>query len=208
MIFDYWIAFVFAATLILIIPGPTVVYAVGESVLYGRKAIMPLSLGVLCGDAVCISFSLFGLGVLLAASATLFAWVKMVGAGYLLYLGARMIRSGVQIQSLNQHQHTFSAKALGKRAFMITALNPKGIIFFSAFMPQFVNPAKPLYPQFALLGVTFLLLAMINIVLYTRLAGKCSELFESPRLIRWFGSCGGAVLITAGILTLRMDRNG
>ena len=200
--------FVLTATLILIIPGPTVIYAVGQSMFHGKKAIAPLSFGVLCGDAVCILFSLIGLGALLAVSSTLFTWVKVAGAGYLLYLGVGMIRSGVQIKKIELYQQAFNAKSLCRRAFTVTALNPKGIIFFSAFMPQFVNPDNPLLLQFAILGVTFLLLAMINIVLYTGLAGKCNELFQSPWLTRWFGYCGGAALMTAGIMILRMDRNG
>lgn len=203
-----WILFVFAATCILIIPGPTVIYALSQSLFHGRKAAIPLISGVVCGDAICILCSLLGLGALLATSSELFGWVKLAGAGYLLYLGITLFRSGVQIQNMNQPQQTFNASLLTRRAFTITALNPKGIIFFSAFMPQFVNPLHPVFPQFIILGLTFLMLAMINMVLYTKLAGKCSELFRSPSLTRWFGYGGGAVLMTAGILTFRMDNNG
>lgn len=208
MTIQLWVAFVFAAMLILIIPGPTVIYAVGQSVFHGRKAVLPLMSGVVCGDAICILCSLLGLGALLATSSALFGWIKLAGAGYLLYLGITMFRSGVQIQNMNQPQHVFNAPLLAKRIFTITALNPKGIIFFSAFMPQFVNPDNPIVPQFVILGVTFLLLAMINMLLYTSLAGKCSELFQSPRLARWFGYGGGTALMSAGLLTLRIDNNG
>ncbi len=205
---DNWLLFVFAALFILIIPGPTVIYAVSQALFHGRNATMPIVLGVLLGDALCILLSLIGLGALLAASSSLFGWVKLVGAGYLVYLGISLFRGGVQTQNINQPLQAFHTSQLTRRAFTITALNPKGIIFFSAFMPQFVNPDNPLFAQFAALGITFLLLAMINMLIYTTLAGKCSELFQSPRLARWFGYCGGTALMTAGLLTLRIDNNG
>ena len=83
MTLEVWLTFVFTATLILVIPGPTIIYVVGQSLTHGRKASMPLSLGVVLGDALCITLSLLGLSALLSMFSTAFIVVKYLGAAYL-----------------------------------------------------------------------------------------------------------------------------
>ncbi len=89
----------------------------------------------------------------------------------------------------------------------MTALNPKSIAFFVAFLPQFVNPEEPVHPQFLVLGATFLLLAGINAALYSIFAGNMRDTMRNPAVRRWFNRCGGTVLIGAGALTAAMQRS-
>ncbi|MBE0583778.1 MAG: LysE family transporter, partial [Desulfofustis sp.] len=93
MLLSNWLAFVFAASIILIIPGPTIILVISLALSHGRRSVAPLVAGVVCGDLTAMTFSLAGLGALLAASAHLFLVFKWLGALYLIYLGVRLWRS-------------------------------------------------------------------------------------------------------------------
>lgn len=203
---ESYIPFVLAATLILIIPGPTIILVISQAVAHGRKSVVPLVLGVLLGDFTAMTFSLLGLGTILAASAVLFSIFKWAGALYLLYLGVQLWKSNPKRHSVHDNTKKTSARSLFKSSFIITALNPKGIAFFVAFLPQFIEPIKPALPQLTLLGGTFLFLAVLNAALYAIFAGQLSEHIKKARVRKWFNRCGGSALIGAGILTAGLHR--
>jgi threonine/homoserine/homoserine lactone efflux protein len=205
---ELWIPFVVATTLILVIPGPTIILVISQSVTHGRKSVIPLVTGVLLGDFTAMTFSLLGLGTLLSASATLFTLFKWAGALYLIYLGIQMLRSAPgSIHSSGSTQMNASAAALFKRSYIVTALNPKSIAFFVAFLPQFIAPAKPLFAQLALLGSTFLILATINAALYAFFAGQLSEYIQKGKIRKWFNRLGGSALVGAGLITASLQRS-
>lgn len=201
MSFELWIAFVLTASVILLIPGPTIIYVVVQSLVNGRKVTPALVAGVLTGDAVCISLSIIGLSTLLALSSALFTTFKFIGAAYLVWLGVEMMRKGNVMFELGDNQHQTGPAELYKKVTAITALNPKGIIFFSAFMPQFVNPETSVSPQLAILTVTFLILALVNALFYSLLAGRVSHYFKNEKYKKWIGISGGMALIGAGAVT-------
>ncbi|MEM7209784.1 MAG: LysE family translocator [Pseudomonadota bacterium] len=210
MAFDTWLAYAIAATIIVIIPGPTILLVVAQSVRHGSRATVPLTLGVMCGDAVALVMSLLGLGAILATSAVLFTAVKWVGAAYLIYLGISMWRSPVQENSKNVTQQEplpRRSRALFMHAFVVTTFNPKGIVFFMAFLPQFVNPAGDVVWQLVILGSTFVVIGTINAALYAVFAGALKKFLARESAQRWFNRGGGTALIGAGVFTAALERN-
>ena len=206
MTLEVWLTFVFTATLILVIPGPTIIYVVGQSLTHGRKASIPLSLGVILGDALCITLSLLGLSALLSIFSTAFIIVKYLGAAYLIYLGIKMVTSNSSRYSQEIKTSKFNSRVLFRDVFLVNALNPKGIIFYSAFMPQFVSTQNNILFQFWVLAVTFLCLALINVISYSLLASKTSELFKSTKFTKAFNLTGGVGLICAGLYSATIER--
>ena len=203
---ELYIAFVVAAVVILVIPGPTIILVISQAAAHGRKSVIPLAAGVVCGDFTAMTLSLCGLGAVLAASAAVFNLLKWLGAIYLVYLGIRLWRSDPGRKSFPDRTEKASARSLFRSSYIVTALNPKGIAFFVAFMPQFIDPHGPVLAQFVLLGATFLLLAVTNAALYAVFAGHLSDTLRKNRVHKWFNRCGGSALIGAGIITAGMRR--
>ena len=204
---ELWIPFVLAATLILIIPGPTILLVISQAVAHGRRSVVPLVIGVILGDFTAMTLSLLGLGALMSASAALFTVFKWVGTLYLIYLGIKLWKLKSENNSDKYNTKNTSARSLLKSSFIVTALNPKGIAFFVAFLPQFIDPLKPAFSQLTLLGGTFLLLATINSALYAIFAGQLGEQMKKKKIRKWFNRCGGSALIGAGIFTAAMQRS-
>ena len=203
---EIWIAYTLAATIILVIPGPTIILVVGQAITHGRTSVSPLVAGVVLGDLTAMVLSLAGLGTILAVSATLFTVLKWVGALYLFYLGFSLWRAIPKGPLVEEVDVCISAKILFKRSYVVTALNPKGIVFFTAFLPQFLNPRLETLPQLTLLGATFLILATLNAALYAVFASQMCDVLQSNRAQRWLNRCGGTALIGAGFLTAAMRR--
>jgi len=204
---EMWFAFAVAASIILVIPGPTILLVIGQAVAHGRRSVFPLATGVLLGDFTAMTLSLLGLGALLSASAALFSLFKWIGSIYLICLGIKLWRIDPGRESVANTTSDASKRSLFKSAYIVTALNPKGIAFFVAFLPQFVNPSEPVFFQLFLLGSTFLLLAVVNAALYAVFAGQLGEQMKKGRVRRWFNRCGGTALIGAGIFTAGMQRS-
>ncbi len=135
-----WLAFCIAAIIILVIPGPTILLVVSQAITHGRKSVLPLVAGVTAGDFTAMTFSLLGLGAILATSSVLFSILKWIGALYLIYLGIRQWRSHAPEKATSDDPSSDSGFKLFKRSYIVTSLNPKGIAFFIAFMPQFIVP--------------------------------------------------------------------
>ena len=207
MTLEMWFAFAVAASIILVIPGPTILLVISQAVAHGRRSVVPLAAGVLLGDFTAMTLSLLGLGAVLSASAALFTVFKWLGAIYLIYLGIKLWRIDPGRESVAKTTPHASKGSLFKSAYIVTALNPKGIAFFVAFLPQFVDPLKPVFFQLVILGGTFLLLAVVNAALYAVFAGQLGEQMKKGRVRRWFNRCGGTALIGAGIFTAGMQRS-
>ncbi len=201
MSIEIYIGFVLASSLILIIPGPTIILVVSQAIVHGRRSVIPLAGGVVTGDFTAMTLSLMGVGSLLAVSAELFVLIKWLGAVYLVYLGIRLWRSGSEVSELMLETPTDSARTLFRSSFIVTALNPKSIAFFVAFFPQFIDRSGSSVLQLGLLGSTFLVLAGINAALYGAFAGQFREFLQKKRIRKLFSRGGAAALIGAGVLT-------
>ena len=132
-----------------------------------KKSVLPLICGVLCGDLIAMSLSLFGVGALLSASATLFGIVKWLGAAYLVYLGIKAWCTKVEISSVKpKESQPINSKTVFRDSLMVTALNPKGIVFFMAFLPLFINAESKVLPQMLIfVGIIFSCLCCKRIIL-------------------------------------------
>jgi len=204
---ELWIPFVLAASLILVMPGPTILLVISQAATHGRRSVVPLVAGVLLGDFTAMTLSLLGLGAVMSASAALFAVFKWIGALYLMYLGIKLWKLDPGNNATQDNQKGSSTQSLLKSSFIVTALNPKSIAFFVAFLPQFIDPLKPALSQLTLLGGTFLFLATLNAALYALFAGQLGQHMRKKNVRKWFSRCGGSALIGAGIFTAGMQRS-
>ena len=201
MFFEIWLAFALACVAILAVPGPTVLLVVSYVMRQGKESGWATVPGVILGDFVAMSASLLGAGAVLQASATLFLLMKIIGALYLLWLGIKMWRSSPQLEKTKAGTGRKTSWAIFTNTFVVTALNPKTIVFFVAFLPQFVDPAFAVLPQFMVMEATFLILAFINIILWVLFVARMRQAFSNPTKLQLLNRIGGSFLITAGILS-------
>lgn len=202
MSLEHWLAFVVASYVLLVIPGPTVLTLISYSVAHGRRANLPLVAAVALGDSTALALSLVGLGALLAASAFWFTVIKWLGGLYLLYLGIKLWLAGATSAESIGMNVPGSRWRLFINTYLVTALNPKGIVFFVAFLPQFVDPHAHSAGQLWLLASTFVCLAICNATIYTFFAATARQILTSPRAQRRFNLAGGTLLSAAGIWAL------
>jgi homoserine/homoserine lactone efflux protein len=204
---ELWLAFVAAAAVVLVIPGPTILTVISYSASHGNRANVALVAGVALGDSTALVMSLAGLGALLAASAFWFTVVKWIGGLYLLYLGVKLFRAGVTVAPSNVDAiATHSRWRLFANTYAVTALNPKSIVFFVAFLPHFIDPAANVARQLWIVAVTFVVLATINAALYAVFASAARRVLSSGVAQRRFNALGGSVLSVAGIWALVAHR--
>ncbi|MCC1494876.1 LysE family translocator [Cognatishimia sp. F0-27] len=206
MSLDLWLTFVAASTALLLIPGPTVLLVLSYALSKGRAVAVASAGGVALGDLVAMSLSLAGLGALVAASATAFLVLKWIGAAYLVWLGAKLIRSAPS-GALPVAAPDVTGRAVFWHNATVTALNPKSIAFFIAFVPQFVATNAPLLPQFAILVSTFVTLAAMNALAYALAADTLRRTLVKPSVLPWLTRAGGAALIGMGIVTATLRRS-
>lgn len=206
MSIELWLAFVGASAILLVMPGPTILTVISYSAAQGRRANVPLVAAVALGDSTALVLSLVGLGALLATSALWFTLVKWMGGLYLLYLGIKLLRAGASALQAAEADASASRWKLFANTYLVTALNPKGIVFFVAFLPQFIQPHADVAPQMWVLAVTFVVMAMINATLYAVFAASARRLLSSPRAQRRFNLAGGMLLSVAGVWALMARR--
>jgi threonine/homoserine/homoserine lactone efflux protein len=200
-----WLSFAAATTALVLTPGPTVLLVVSYGMARGWRAAVPMALGVALGDLTAIVVCLIGVGALLQASATAFAIVKWIGAAYLIWMGWRLWRRGAGTAV----RPAADGRPLARLAFdvwLVTTFNPKGILFFIAFMPQFFDPAAAFLPQAAILTATFCGIAFLSALNYGLLAGRSARLVTGDRAMGALRRGGGAALMAAGLATAVIRR--
>jgi threonine/homoserine/homoserine lactone efflux protein len=169
--------FLGATLLLLVLPGPAVLYIVTRSVTQGRKAGLVSVLGIHAGSLVHIGAAIVGVSALIAASATAFTIVKLAGAGYLIYLGIMAFLSAAQPESLSGIEPMSSRRIFWQGA-VVNILNPKTALFFLAFVPQFIDPALgDTTIQVAVLGAVFVVAGLVSDSTYAVLAGAAGDRF-------------------------------
>src|SRR6185503_2286770 len=191
------VAFVGIAT-----PGPTVLLALTNGSRFGVRSSLPGMAGAVLSDFVLISAVAIGLGALLAASEVWFSAVKWVGVAYLAYLGIRLIRSNgsFAVPDKPSSPNQASARAIFLRSFFVAVTNPKGYLFFSAFLPQFIAPTEPQIPQYIALAVTFASIDFVVMLGYALAGAHAIRLLRAKGALWLDRLCGGALLALAGSL--------
>jgi len=194
------ILFIVAGLLLNLTPGPDVLYIVTNSLRSGAKAGVIAGLGITAGCFVHIFAAALGVSALLAASATAFTVIKLVGAAYLIYLGVRALLEKPSDPSLPQVSPVTPLKAY-LQAIPAEVLNPKTALFFLAFMPQFVHPERgSTFVQFAVLGLIFVVLVVFlrnGIACSIRPLGRIVK--RLTWLTRWQGKIIGSIFIALGL---------
>jgi len=202
MSFEHWLAFAAASAILVAIPGPTILLVITYALGHGRKVAVATVAGVAFGDFTAMTGSMLGLGALLAASATLFTALKWIGAAYLIYLGIRLWRAPVAYPC-PETDATETGKERPIRIFLhtyaVTALNPKSIVFFVAFLPQFLDTAKPVVFQMVIFETTFLVLATLNATIYALLASMARKTIRKPGVRQAINRTGGSLMIGAAL---------
>ena len=196
---DHWLAFVAASAVLLAIPGPTVLLVISYALGHGRRPAAAIVAGVALGDVTSMTASMLGLGALLAASSLVFTALRWIGGAYLVYLGVQLWRAPVA-EATDAEAPPASLRRIFAHAYAVTALNPKGIVFFVAFVPQFLSASAPFLPQVAVLEATFVTMAIVNSALYAVLASAARQRLRQARVRRAVNRTGGTLLIGAGAL--------
>ena len=195
--------FVLAALLLLVIPGPAVLYIVSRSLDQGRAAGLASVAGVSTGTLIQVFFAVVGLSSLVLASAVAFDVVKYAGAAYLLFLGVKRLLSrshGV----ISHEREPRTLRRLYTQGVVVNTLNPKTALFIFALLPQFVDvEAGHVWLQVLVLGLTLCLLGLVSDGLYAVLAGLIGDRLRADRVQRWFA---GTVLIGLGIASAAVSR--
>ena len=201
MTIEAWAAFAAASAVLLVIPGPTILLVVSYALGQGWRTALPMAVGVALGDFTAMTLSMLGIGALLMASATVFTALKWAGAAYLVYLGIKLFRAGGRLDAAPRTEPTPASRMMA-HAWLVTALNPKSITFFVAFLPQFLDRNADFLAQMVVFEATFLVLAFVNAFGYALAAARARALVRNERAIRLFNRAGGTLLVGAGVATV------
>ncbi|HSV47343.1 MAG TPA: LysE family translocator [Ramlibacter sp.] len=197
------LVFSLVAMVAIATPGPTVLLALANGSRFGVRRSLPGMLGAVTSDFVLVGAVALGLGALLAASEFWFAVLKYAGAAYLAWLGWRLLRSrgGIELPAeAAALQPAGQARAIFMKSFLVAVTNPKGYLFCSALLPQFIDPAAPQGPQFATIALVFAGLDFGVMLAYAFTGARAVRLFKASA-VRWLDrACGGALLALAGSL--------
>lgn len=203
MALETWIVYLFASAALCFTPGPNTLLALAHGASHGVRRSLFTSLGGAAGFALTIAVCMAGLGALLTTSTLVFTILKWVGAAYLVYLGIVTWRSPPLAVKTVLPGGQARRRKLFSQGFMAAASNPKGIIFFAAFLPQFIDPDRSQALQFAILASTFV---SIEFVLELGLAGSATRLapwLGRSGFARWFNRITGATFVgIAGMLAV------
>jgi homoserine/homoserine lactone efflux protein len=197
MTLETWLSYVIAYTVLSLIPGPSVFMVLGQSLSRGMGAALYCIFGDLLGGVIVMTASYIGLGALLATSSEAYQVLKWAGVAYMVWLGmAQIIAARRLVQSDLLDTGNAPARAASLRAgFLTGVLNPKEILFYVAFLAQFMNTAHPMTPQFLILMVTSMIVVFAVLMGYALLASQARKTMQSVKARKRMGYAGGSILL-------------
>jgi threonine/homoserine/homoserine lactone efflux protein len=209
MTLQTWLLYVAAVGLLTITPGPAVLMSVSSGLRHGVRRTFVSVLGNITALCIIMTVSAIGLGATLATSEKIFQAIKWFGVAYLIYIGIKTFRS--QQSNFDVVVESESANKIGllrlyANGFLIGASNPKALLFFTAFFPQFINPAVPQLPQFLALVATFIAFEMSCLMLYANSAARIAPWLRKPGRATMFNRLCGATFVGAGALLSTVKR--
>ncbi|MFC5523524.1 LysE family translocator [Polaromonas jejuensis] len=229
-----YLLYVAAVALLILTPGPTMLMCMTNALNHGPRKAMTSVSGSVSAVLCVMLLSAMGLGALLAASETAFTVAKVIGAAYLIWLGIKTFRSEAAVLQSNPEQSceqtllrsegpprasngplggqgaTRSERPWGShflRGFLVGASNPKAVLFFAAFFPQFLNPTAPFVPQFTILALTFMAFEFTVLTCCALGVSRIAPLLRSNRAVRWFNRVSGGLFTLMGSLLLLTRRH-
>lgn len=198
-----FLAFALIAFIGIVTPGPTVLLALTNGSRFGVRRASVGMVGAVLSDFVLIGAVALGLGALLAASEFWFTVVKWVGVCYLAYLGVMLLPSkGTLDESLQSESIASSGttRSIFLKSFLVAVTNPKGYLFFSAFLPQFIDPTQPQFQQYVILALVFAGVDLLVMFGYALLGSQAIKLLKKSGALWLDRVCGGVLLTLAGSL--------
>lgn len=205
MVFSLWVSFVLASILTISSPGPVVTLLITTSISYGKNIAVSMIPGIFIGDFLVMIISLAGVGALLLSSPTLYITMKLLGALYLVYLGAKTW-FGSSSTSPDNDEVNIKKRESTLKAFCVTISNPKSFLFFTAFMSQFINRNEPLLLQIIILVATYLTIGLLNDITYVLLADKAAN-FLNNRHLKLINRVAAINLIATGIIIFSLHNS-
>ena len=202
-----WFTFFASSWAISLSPGPGAVAAMGAGVNHGFARGYWLTLGLVTGIVTQLAIVGVGLGALMAASETAFDAVKWLGVAYLLWLGIQQWRAPVRpLAAIDAERRLVARRTLILRGWGLNAVNPKGTAFMLAVVPQFIDPARPLALQYAVIGATLVFTDLVVMAGYTALASRVLAVLKSPRQVRTMNRLFGSLFVVAAALLASFKR--
>lgn len=192
-----YLSFVVATTIMIALPGPSVLLTVGHSISFGWQRALATVAGATMGIAFQLTVAAIGLTSLLNVVAEAFEWLRWAGAAYLVYLGIKQWRSAGEPVEFDTS--SVSKTNLFVQGLVITIPNPKSLIFIAAFLPQFIDAAHPLGLQFAFIVPTFLVITFTVTSVWALVAGNLRGFLQSQRAFRSVSRTAGGLMIIGGI---------
>lgn len=207
MSWTMWLAFLAAALVIAVSPGPGAVLSMSTGLRYGYAAALRAIAGLQIALLLQLCVVALGLGAVLATSEAAFAVVKFAGAAYLIWLGVHKWRSPPEpIGGDGEGLRVQSRRQLYAQGILVNLTNPKAIVFIAALVPQFIVPDRPQWPQFAIIGATMVAVDMMVMSCYALLATRFRPLLRNPRLLRLQNRIFGGLFVGAGALLAGSSR--
>jgi len=194
-----WVTYFIATIILSITPGPGVFSSISSGVRHGFRVGVWNGVGMQAANLIIVLVVSLGLGAVLLASETLFAAVKWIGVAYLVYLGIVTWRAPPRTFEEDTGDTAHTPREVFMRGFWVNATNPKGIIFFAAILPQFIDVARPQFPQYAIFAATTFIVDVIIMAGYTALAARVLKVMRDPRHIRWVNRSIGSLFVAAGV---------
>jgi homoserine/homoserine lactone efflux protein len=194
-----WITYFVATIVLSVTPGPGVFSSISSGLHHGFRLGLWNGVGMQAANAILVGIVSLGLGAILLASETLFTAVKWLGVAYLLYLGIVTWRSRPKGFEEDRDDHARTAREIFLRGFFVNLTNPKGIIFFAAILPQFIDVHRPQMAQYAIFAATTFSVDVVVMMAYTALAAKVLRVMKEPRHLRWINRSLGGAFIAAGL---------
>ena len=198
MSIELYLAFVLAASVLILIPGPNVTLIVANSLTYGARCAFTTIAGATLAQMAQLSLTVAGMTTVMSAMAGWFDWLRWLGVAYLLWLGVSMWRSA-PAKMVDGATPRERAGRLFWQGFVVSLTNPKTLLFYAAFLPQFVDPAVAPMPQFALLSLTLLVISLTFDSSYCLLAGRIRPWLRGAAVERLRNRVTGTLLVASGV---------
>jgi homoserine/homoserine lactone efflux protein len=194
-----WITYLVATLVLSVSPGPGAFSSMTSGLHHGLRLGVWNGVGMQAANLLVVALVSAGLGAVLLASETLFSLVKWAGAAYLVYLGVATWRAPVKGFEEDRDDASGTARDIFLRGFWVNATNPKGIVFFAAILPQFIDVARPQLVQYAILAATTLGVDLVVMTGYTAVAARVLGVMRDPSKLRWVNRGLGGAFVAAGV---------
>ena len=202
-----WITYLVATIILCVSPGPGVFSSISAGLHHGFRLGLWNGVGMQAASLIVVLLVCGGLGALLLASEALFTVVKWAGVAYLIYLGIVTWRAPARGFEEARDDHESTARGVFMRGFWVNITNPKGIIFFAAVLPQFIDVARPQLPQYAILAATTFAVDLVVMMAYTALAARVLRVMTDESRLKWINRTLGGAFIAAGLALASFRRS-